>query len=138
MKDDLSQFTRFPPQSCPLCLSLLSLTLHPFPPSTGALSSVSPKFRIGCKPIPNSLGRPAVTLLEEREKKEEKKESFAIRQEEHRGSLCSLEVARSNLGALGEGTELTQFGVPGGEFLHGPRHQMEALPALQAGRVISC
>lgn len=116
VKDDLSQFTRFPPQSCPLCLS--------FSPSP-SVSTLSRPLPVQFPPIPriqdwlqtysHFTGTSSCEAFGcrrgRREKEEEKKESFAIRQEEHGGSLCSLEVAWSNLGALGGGMELTQFGV---------------------------
>lgn len=44
---------------------------------------------------------------------EEKKESCAIRQGEHGGSLCSLEAARSDMGALeGGGVDLVRSPSP--------------------------
>lgn len=104
------------PVSLPKVVPSPSLFL-PHSPPLPALYQCSflhfPEFRMGCKPIPTSLGCPAAKFLAAgKEVEKRKKASFAIRQEEHISSLCSLEVARSNVGARRGGNEVDSVWSP--------------------------
>lgn len=126
------------PASLPKAVpSLPPLSLYPFPPSTSAASSISPNTGWVANLFPPHWDVQLQSFWLQKRRRRRRRRRAVPSDKENTAVLCVLWKRPGPIWEpLKGGGGLTRFGVllrsllPGGEFLHGPRHQMEALLAL--------